>query len=115
MLAIPQSERDSLLSAIQPYIETLIVEDDGLDSTYFDIISIGRLRIGIGSALDLKYLARVRGETDDPFDDVVLEFKQVRDLSGIDCIQSGAENQSVPHFAGTGPNRLSAVSASRIF
>ncbi|MCB0288275.1 MAG: DUF2252 family protein, partial [Calditrichaeota bacterium] len=38
--------------------------------------------------LDIKYLARIKGKTDDPMDDVVLELKEVRDLSGISCINT---------------------------
>ena len=44
--------------------------------------------MGVGSALDLKFLVRVRGATGDPLDDVVLQVKQVRDLGGIPCIRT---------------------------
>ena len=44
------------------------------------------MRMGVGSALDQKYLARVQGPTPEPDDDVLVEIKEVRDLSGIDCI-----------------------------
>ena len=89
MQPIPQSEQDSLITAIKPYIETKLAEDSSLEPPYFRIESCGYLKMGIGSALDKKYLVRIRGKSDDPMDDVVLEFKEVRDLSGIDCINSG--------------------------
>jgi hypothetical protein len=47
---------------------------------------MGRLRLGVGSALDEKYLLRVEGPTSDPKDDLILEAKEARDLTGIDCI-----------------------------
>ncbi|MEO1337521.1 MAG: DUF2252 family protein, partial [Myxococcota bacterium] len=47
-----------------------------------------RLQIGIGSALDDKFLVRVAGPSKDPLDDVVLEVKEVRDLTGISCINA---------------------------
>src|SRR5262249_53595939 len=36
---------------------------------------------------DEKYLFRVEGETDRDDDDVLLEFKEVRDLKGVGCIR----------------------------
>jgi hypothetical protein len=87
--AMPGGERDSLLAAIKPYIETKLLEDPNKTADYFRIIGVGYLRMGIGSALDMKYLARIRGASENPLDDIVLEFKEVRDLRGIDCINSG--------------------------
>lgn len=83
--------RDSLITAIDPYIETKLLEAPHVTRNYFQITSCGFLRMGIGSALDMKFLVRIRGNTDDPMDDVVLEFKEVRDLSEINCIDSGRE------------------------
>jgi hypothetical protein len=61
-------------------------QDEGLGPRFFDTVAVGYLRMGIGSALDLKYLVRIRGASDDPLDDRVLEVKQVRELGEIDCI-----------------------------
>lgn len=89
MQPLPEADQDSLLEAIKPYVETMLLQDPKLNSAFFTVVKFGYVRLGIGSALDIKYLIRVRGETDDFADDVVLEAKQVRDLSGIDCISSG--------------------------
>ncbi len=89
MDSMPQKEEDSLLVAMQSYVETMFAESSGLNRDYFDVVKMGYLRIGIGSALDRKYLVRVQGKSDDPLDDVVLECKEVRDLSGIECINPG--------------------------
>lgn len=89
MEPVPADEHDSLLAAIQPYVETMRAENPDLNPGYFDVVKIGYLRMGIGSALDVKYLFRVDGHTSQPTDDVILECKQVRDLSGIPCIMSG--------------------------
>lgn len=83
---MPQEEQDELSEALQPYIGTMIAEKPDLTPDFFAVVKMGYLRLGIGSALDLKYLVRLRGETDDPEDDLVLEIKEVRDISGIDCI-----------------------------
>ncbi len=89
MQPAPDDERRALWEAIQPYVETMRAENPDLNPTYFDVKNIGYLRMGIGSALDIKYLFRVAGPTEEPLDDVILECKQVRDLTGIPCIISG--------------------------
>lgn len=89
MEPMPKQERDSVVTAMQSYVEIQLSEEPGLNSNFFDIVKMGHLYMGIGSALDLKYLIRVHGKTDDPMDDVVLEIKQIRNLSDIDCIQAG--------------------------
>ncbi len=86
MEPMPDEERQELLAAMQTYIEVKSIENPVWDQNYFKVEKVGYLRMGIGSALDLKYLARIRGLTDDPNDDLALEIKEVRDLSGIDCI-----------------------------
>ena len=42
--------------------------------------------MGIGSAFEEKYLARVEGPTSGRDDDVILEVKQVPDLTGVSCV-----------------------------
>lgn len=87
MEPMPETEAVELSRALQPYFDTMLDEHAGLDAGFFAIEQQGYLRSGIGSALDLKYLVRTRGESDDPLDDVVLEVKQVRNLEAIDCIR----------------------------
>jgi hypothetical protein len=86
MEPMPQQEQDELFVAMKPYIEAMLIEHPNVTSDFFNIENIGYLRMGIGSALDLKYLVRIRGKTEKPEDDIILELKQVRDISGIDCI-----------------------------
>ncbi len=84
--SMPEIEQAQLTEALRPYIGMMIAENPKLTPEFFHIEQMGYLRLGIGSALDRKYLVRIRGETDDPYDDVVLEIKEVRDISGITCI-----------------------------
>ncbi len=91
MSPMPDDRKSALIAAIQPYVSTKMAEDSTLSPDYFRIVQVGDLQMGIGSALDEKYLVRIRGKSADPLDDVMLEFKEVRDLSGIDCINSGQE------------------------
>ncbi len=86
MEPIPEAETRELAEAMGPYVEAMQAQDPDLAPEYFEIVDMGYLRSGIGSALDLKYLVRIRGAGGGPLDDRVLEVKQVRELGAIDCI-----------------------------
>ena len=86
---VPPAEAQALGEALSSYVELMLEQHPEMQPSYFEIMDLGYLRLGIGSALDRKYLVRVRGATDDPEDDVVLELKQVRDLQAIECISVG--------------------------
>jgi hypothetical protein len=75
---------------MHPYVEAMLADEPRFGPNYFQIEKAGALKMGIGSALDQKYLVQVRGPSEDPYDDVVLELKQVRDLSHISCVTSAA-------------------------
>ncbi len=83
---VAELEQADLREALKPYVEMMHAEDSSLGAKYFQVKSIGGLQMGIGSALDLKYLVRVEGATPNAEDDVVLEVKEVRNLRGIACI-----------------------------
>ena len=78
--------------AMDLFSEVIHDENPDLSPHYFDVVKAGRLRMGVGSALDQKYLARVQGPTLESDDDVLIEIKEVRDLSGIDCIHRRAKD-----------------------
>ncbi len=88
MEPIPETDKAELIEAMKPFIEMMHLEDPRRSPGYFQIEKIGALKMGIGSALDLKYLVRFRGNSEKPFDDVIIEIKELRDISGIDCIIS---------------------------
>lgn len=91
MLPITDVEEAELRAAMGPYVQVQLEQEESLDAAFFDIVRMGRLDLGIGSALDKKYLYRVRGPSDAPEDDVVLEAKEVLSLAGIPCIQASPE------------------------
>ena len=65
----------------------LLARNSGLPVSFFRVKKAGALQLGIGSAADEKYLFLVDGETTADDDDVLLEFKAVRDLCSIPCIR----------------------------
>jgi uncharacterized protein DUF2252 len=90
MEPIPEADRGEVGKDMQPYVDAMLADHPELGKDYFKIERLGALKMGIGSALDMKYLVEVRGPTDDPLDNVVLELKQVRDLSHISCVTAAA-------------------------
>jgi hypothetical protein len=55
---------------------------------FFTVKRIGALTMGVGSALDEKYLLILEGDTPAPGDDLVVEAKQIRDLTGNPCLRT---------------------------
>ncbi len=55
---------------------------------FFNVKRVGALRMGVGSALDEKYLILFEGPTEADDDDVIVEAKQIRDLSGNPCLRT---------------------------
>lgn len=90
MEPISDDEARELSVALGPYFEAMAEDHPHLADDFFTLERVGKLRLGVGSALDLKYLVRVRGPSTDPHDDTVLEIKQVRDIAGIPCVTADA-------------------------
>jgi hypothetical protein len=55
---------------------------------FFNVKRVGALRLGLGSALDEKYLILFEGPTEADDDDLIVEAKQIRDLSGNPCLRT---------------------------
>jgi hypothetical protein len=54
-------------------------------ASFYEIVALGELKMGFGSALEQKALLRVRGDTDDPNDDVIIEGRAVVPPRGDEC------------------------------
>jgi len=78
------------------YIDQMAIKRPGLPSHFFEIKKAGRLKMGVGSALDEKYLFEVEGATRAREDNLFLEIKEVRALHGISCILLSKENPMRP-------------------
>lgn len=87
MEPVDEPSTGELREAWIPYAQAMSTKEPQLDPRFFEVERIGSLKMGIGSALDEKYLVQVRGPSADPLDDVILEVKEVRSLEGIDCIE----------------------------
>ena len=78
--------REEFKWEIEQYLDQMAEKHSELPPDFFEIKNAGRLKIGIGSALDEKYLFEVEGPTKAHEDNVILEMKEVRDLREITCI-----------------------------
>ena len=92
MEPLDQGTALGLVEAMQSYVQDMAQQRPELAPDYFRVIQLGGLKLGIGSALDRKYLVRVQGPSRDSLDDEVLEFKQLRNLEGIPCIRAGKDD-----------------------
>ena len=54
-------------------------------ASYYDVVRVGSLQMGVGSALETKLLFRLRGPTDAPGDDAIVEARTTVAPTGNDC------------------------------
>jgi hypothetical protein len=82
------SEQPEANAGSKRYVEMMREQMPELTRAFFETKRYGRLRGGIGSALDERFLIRIEGPTPAQDDDVVLEAKELRDLSSVPCVQA---------------------------
>ena len=82
---VPPSE---LEGDFQSYVAGFRAQSPALPASFFHIKKAGRLEMGIGSALDEKYLLRIEGWTGREEDDQILEAKLVHALLDTGCVHT---------------------------
>lgn len=92
MQPLSEADRLALKASLEPYSDLMLATHPDLPANFFRVVQVGALQLGVGSALDRKYLVRIVGPTVDPADDVIIELKRVRSLAGIPCIQADDED-----------------------
>jgi hypothetical protein len=85
-----------LAADFQGYVTARRAQTPALPASFFRIKKAGRLKIGIASALDEKYLLRIEGWTPGDDDDQILEAKEVHALSDTGCVHTDAGPGRVP-------------------
>jgi uncharacterized protein (DUF2252 family) len=78
---------DTMQDAVERFSELIRFARD-LPPGFFKVKKAGTLSIGVGSALDEKYLMILEGPTAADDDDLVVEAKQIRDLTGNPCVRT---------------------------
>lgn len=90
--------------------------DPRMRPPYSDVVKVGGLRMGIGSGLDVKVLLRLRGPSDAPDDDVVIEGRSTPEPAEDPCVWRPREGRALytlmfmsllgprtPEFVGVAP------------
>ena len=78
------------------YVTQTLANWAGMPANFFSIKKAGRPTLGIGSALDEKYLFRIEGGSKESDDDQILEAKLVRPLTDVDCVRTNQGPERVP-------------------
>ncbi|MDB4941760.1 MAG: hypothetical protein JWP97_1294, partial [Labilithrix sp.] len=86
MLPLPEETDARARLSWKTFVELQQAVRPDRPAAYFDIVRFGELHMGVGSALEHKYLARVQGPTADPADDIVLEARAGGDTSASGCV-----------------------------
>ncbi len=68
MQPMPPALQEELRLAMIRFAEVAVREHPEVSVEYFEPVRMGYLKLGVGSALDTKFLVRMRGLTDDPKD-----------------------------------------------
>ncbi|MEJ7733441.1 MAG: DUF2252 family protein [Polyangiaceae bacterium] len=100
MRPLDEQTRGKLDHARRDYETAMRAQNPALPPGYFDIKKAGLLHMGIGSAFEMKFLARLEGPSDKADDDVLIEVKKVPDLSGVRCIQHSSQDDPFRIIAG---------------
>jgi hypothetical protein len=79
---------ESFAQTAAEFAELIRFGRDDLPPHFFEVKRVGALAMGVGSALDEKYLATFEGWTEEDDDDLIVEAKQIRDLSGNPCLRT---------------------------
>ncbi len=109
---VPTEDEDKLARAkLDEYVGTLKPKPK---NGFFTVKKVGRLKLGIGSALSKKFLIRLEGPGASPDDDVIIEIKEVADLSPVPCVSgvpggAAAARAAEQKLAPTGRNLLAPV------
>ena len=78
----------AVVAAMEAFAQVMLRERPDLGPEYFRIVRAGSVQIGVGSAVTPKLMIRVRGPSDDPADDELLESKKIGDLGGLRCLKT---------------------------
>ena len=90
---VPASEIEA---SSRDYVTRMLANSAGMPASFFRIKKAGRTALGIGSALDEKYLFRIEGWSKEADDDQILEAKLVRSLSDVGCVEADQGPERVP-------------------
>lgn len=87
MQPLGDASMKAVVAAMQAFAQIMLRERRDLAPEYFRVVRAGSMQIGVGSAVTPKIMIRVRGPSEDPADDELLESKKIGDLGGLPCLK----------------------------
>jgi hypothetical protein len=88
MQPLGDTSMKAVVAAMEAVARVVLRERPDLTPEYFRVVRAGSVKSGVGSAVLPKIMVRVRGPSDDPADDELLESKKIGDLSGLSCLKT---------------------------
>ncbi|MEM9489193.1 MAG: DUF2252 family protein, partial [Myxococcota bacterium] len=86
MQPIPDDRLAAFEDGYRRYVDYLRKQRSDFSRAFFARKAFGRHGLGLGSALTRKVLIRIEGPSPAPADDVIIEFKELSDLSPVPCV-----------------------------
>jgi len=86
MQPLPAGEEAALRRGWARFVQLMRDTRPDRSETFFGILRVGAVDIGVGSALETKTLIRIAGPTDAPDDDLILEARVTATPSGHECV-----------------------------
>ena len=90
MQPLAEGSMKAVVAAIEAFAQIMLRQRPALGPEYFRIVRAGWVQSGVGSAVTPKLMIRVRGPSDDPADDELLESKKIGSLDGLRCLKTSA-------------------------
>ena len=87
MQPLADASMKAVVAGIEAVAHVVLRERPDLSPEYFRVVRAGATQSGVGSAVIPKIMVRVRGPSDDPADDELLESKKIGDLAGLHCLK----------------------------
>jgi hypothetical protein len=88
MQPLADASMKAVVAAIEAFAQIMLRERPDLGPEYFRVVRAGSIQSGVGSAVTPKIMIRVRGPSDNPADDELLESKKIGDLGGLRCLKT---------------------------
>lgn len=95
MQPLTEPSMKAVMAALEAFTQITMRERPELGPEYLRVVRVGSIQSGVGSAVTPKILVRVRGPSDDPADDEILESKKIGDLGGLPCLTTSAQQPTL--------------------
>jgi hypothetical protein len=85
MMPLPKPDEERARKGWAEFRKVQLEIDPKRTAAFYDVVKVGALQMGIGSALETKLLFRIRGSSDVPTDDIVVEARSSMPAVAHEC------------------------------